>query len=225
MTRTIRGHMEVLDALVALSGRAVDIGAGNGAFSIRLAKTGLAVIAVEPQADLLRAARCARLAPVAALAEALPLADASLDLALFTNSLHHVPMDRQAAALDEAVRVTRPGGHLLVREPLAEGPIFDLLRPIDDETEVRGFAQAELARLAGRAPVRLVTTIDYDAPSHYADFAAFRDQIVAADPVRAAAVAANEAALRQGYLTFALKTERGDRLTTPTRVHAFQVTG
>ena len=223
MTRPIRPHLEVLGSLVALTGRAVDIGAGRGAFAARLAKAGLTVIAVEPQAALLRAAQCPQLSVLAAVAEALPLADRSLDLALFTNSLHHVPMDRQAAALDEAVRVTRPGGHLVVREPLAEGPVFELLRPIDDETEVRTFAQGELERLGDRAGVRLATAIDYDAPSHYAGFAAFRDHIIAADPARATAVAAREAALREGYLALAHHTERGDQLTTPTRVHAFEV--
>jgi ubiquinone/menaquinone biosynthesis C-methylase UbiE len=57
--------------------------------------------------------------------ERLPFAAAAFDLVLLFNSLHHVPVDRQGAALAEAARVLRPGGDLLVAEPLAEGPWFD----------------------------------------------------------------------------------------------------
>lgn len=47
-------------------------------------------------------------------------------------------MDRSLA---EAARVIRPGGLLIVMEPLAEGGFFDALRIVEDETAVRVAAQ------------------------------------------------------------------------------------
>ena len=46
------------------------------------------------------------------------------------------PATCSTARSREAARVLRPGGLLYVQEPVAEGPYFELLRPIDDETDV-----------------------------------------------------------------------------------------
>ena len=224
MTRPLRTHLSVLQSLVPLAGLAVDIGAGDGGFAARLQATvpGLRAVAVDPQGALLCAGLAAGVAGVAALGEALPIAGGVADLALFTNSLHHVPVGAQAAALDEAVRVTRPCGHIVVREPLAEGALFELLRPIDDETAVRAAAMDQVDALAGRGPVRLVAQQDYDAPTIYRDFAALRAHVVAVDPGRAAAVAAMGPGLEAGYRAIADPTPDGDRLITPSRIWVFE---
>ena len=69
-------------ALDLHAGRAVlDLGAGTGKFTRRLVQTGATVTAVEPVAQM-RAQLAATAAPVQALAgsaEAIPLADASVD--------------------------------------------------------------------------------------------------------------------------------------------------
>src|SRR3954447_23970558 len=81
-------------------------------------------------------------------AQALPLEDASADVVVFANSLHHVPGDLLDAALGEAARVLRPGGLLYLPEPVAEGPYFELVRAVDDETAVRAAAHAAIGRAA-----------------------------------------------------------------------------
>ncbi|WP_454712623.1 class I SAM-dependent methyltransferase [Cupriavidus nantongensis] len=94
------------------AGRVVlDLGAGTGKFTRRLVQTGATVIAVEPVAQM-RAQLAAALAPVQALegsAEAIPLADASVDAVVCAQAFHWFA---NAQALAQIRRVLRPGGRL-----------------------------------------------------------------------------------------------------------------
>ncbi|MDX6768638.1 MAG: class I SAM-dependent methyltransferase [Elusimicrobiota bacterium] len=85
-------------------------------------------------------------------------ADASFDLVLFNQSLHHV-MDAPAA-LREAWRVLRPGGDLVIHEPTAR-PLFAtalkalsslLSRAAPVRLRTRDAIVAALAGASGRAP-------------------------------------------------------------------------
>jgi SAM-dependent methyltransferase len=87
---------------------AADVGCGVGRHSIRLAELGFRVIGIDPlprELDPLLEFRLGR-------AEALPLADASVDLVWCRDVLVHVAdLD---AAYGEFARVSRPGGRVLV---------------------------------------------------------------------------------------------------------------
>lgn len=172
--------------------RILDIGSGNGALITWLRREGALATGIEPNVPLLRAAFARTFTGtnenlndrwIAARAEALPLADGSVDAALFFNSLHHVEPAAQGAALVEAARVLRPGGDLLVIEPLARGSYFELLRPLDDETEVRA---AALAAIAAVAPDLLVPAerVEYLTALAYPDVAAVVDAFTRADSSR-----------------------------------------
>ncbi|MEM5430862.1 class I SAM-dependent methyltransferase [Cupriavidus oxalaticus] len=93
-------------------GRTVlDLGAGTGKFTRRLAETGAAVIAVEPVAQM-RAQLENALPAVQALAgsaEAIPWPDASADAVICAQAFHWFANDR---AIAEIRRVLRPGGRL-----------------------------------------------------------------------------------------------------------------
>lgn len=181
--------LEMLERLVPPSGKdVVDVGCGGGALVRALTERGARVTGVEISESQLAAAirqdggSGARY--LVGSAQRLPLGDASVDLAVFMRSLHHVPAPALGAALGEARRVIRPNGAVYVAEPLAEGDFFELTRMVDDETKVRAAAQAALSK-ASEAGLRRATTIDYDAPLTIDGLPGLRSRVVAADPARA----------------------------------------
>jgi ubiquinone/menaquinone biosynthesis C-methylase UbiE len=96
----------------------LDLGSGTGRFTGVLAEVfGGEAIGVEPAGQMRRIAMERKDNPgvrfVSGRAEAIPLADASVDIVLMFLSLHHVK-DREAAAA-EVSRVLRPDGRLFIR--------------------------------------------------------------------------------------------------------------
>lgn len=102
--------------LQGLSGRVVEIGAGNGLNFAHYPGTVTEVVAIEPEPTLRAGAEdAASRAPVpvtvaAGTADALPLDDGEVDAAVASLVLCSVP--DQARALTELRRVIRPGGEL-----------------------------------------------------------------------------------------------------------------
>lgn len=98
----------------------LDLGAGNGWLSYRVALDGHHPIALDIRNDLVDGLGASgpfrRRAPamqcVIASFESVPLKKASVDIALFNASLHYATDLR--AVLDEAMRVTRPGGKVAI---------------------------------------------------------------------------------------------------------------
>lgn len=132
-----------------------DLGCGDGYLTIEAARFAKRVIAVDRSAAALaRARQLARrrsassahsAAPIEwrrGHLEDLPLKDASVDVALLSQALHHA--ESPAKALAEAARIVRPGGRVLV---------LDLRRHDEHWVEDRlgdkwpGFEDAELVRL------------------------------------------------------------------------------
>ncbi len=111
-----------LEELLPLRGdeRALDVGAGTGAFAYVLAPRVREVVAVdadEAMAERARAGAPANVEVVVADAERLPFDAFSFDLAVTARTLHHTP--RPELVIAELARVTRPGGTILVVDQLA----------------------------------------------------------------------------------------------------------
>jgi SAM-dependent methyltransferase len=92
--------------------RVLDVGCGEGRFCRKLTKRGAHCTGIDPTARLLHAAReRGTIAPVRAVAESLPFASSSFDLAVTYITLVDIEHYREAIA--EMGRVLRPGGRLL----------------------------------------------------------------------------------------------------------------
>src|SRR4051795_7805129 len=143
---------DALQQALTLTGRTVvDIGCGSGAIVRKLREAGADALGVDIDVTAAKEADPDGLYFQGG-AEALPLADQSVDVAVLFKSLHHVPDPH--AAFPELHRVVRDS--VFVVEPLPEGEYFELMRPVDDETEVRATAQRAMAEAQGFEHVRTI---------------------------------------------------------------------
>ena len=220
---------DVLRGALSLPGsaarRVVDIGCGSGAVTRLLLREGVDAFGIEPDWTLLRAALgdAKRPAPpgrwLAGRAERLPIATSSVDTVLFCNSLHHIPPDRQVAALAEAARVLKPFGEIVVIEPVADGDFFELLAPLDDETAVRAAAQRAL-RAAGSRFLRPVAHARFSTFVAFASPEAVVRGFTRADAGRAERVEASMPEINRRF--WSLGEDQGDgqrRFAQPMTLH------
>ena len=111
----------------------LDYGCGAGENAVLLAARGAAVIGVDISPDLIELAR-KRAALNGATVELLVgsayetgLPDASVDIVFAQAILHHLDL---GAARSEVRRVLKPGGVLIVQEPVRDSRVIRFLRPL-----------------------------------------------------------------------------------------------
>lgn len=107
----------LLGALGDVHGKCIlDVGCGDGAFAARLAERGAAVTGIDADTGMIAIASASDAAVrfMVASAEALPFPNAAFD-AVTLVTVMCLCADR-GAILDEAVRVLRPGGRLVIGE-------------------------------------------------------------------------------------------------------------
>ncbi len=117
--RTHQATLALAARIIHQPAKVLDIGCGTGKL-LRRANTywpEAQLIGVDPANGMIEMAK--RLTPSATFstgtAEALPLQDASVDLALSTLSFHH--WQDQAAGIREIARVLRPSGYFILVDP------------------------------------------------------------------------------------------------------------
>ncbi|MFD2456479.1 class I SAM-dependent methyltransferase [Corynebacterium mendelii] len=104
-----------------LAGKTIlDVGGGPGYFRQAFAAYGAGYLAVEPDQREITAAGLPGAADVRATGQDLPFADATFDVSVSSNVVEHT--DRPWQMLDEMLRVTRPGGLVVVSYTVWLGP-------------------------------------------------------------------------------------------------------
>jgi ubiquinone/menaquinone biosynthesis C-methylase UbiE len=150
--------------------RLLDLGCGPGTFSEVAAARHpeLVVIAIDPSRDF------ARKGIVRAAGEALPLGDATIDVALCLSSIRHV-RDR-AQTLSELRRVVRSGGRLVIVE----------LDPAADRRRIAAHADRIASAVLRRAfaPLVLRTAPPAEAIARLAEAAGFTQRRCEPDPIQ-----------------------------------------
>lgn len=121
----------------------LEVGAGTGRYSVTLAKQGLRVTAVElieHNLEILRA-KLDGSEPITALQgnalDLSPLPDGSFDLTMLLGPMYHLyTKGEKLRALSEAVRVTKPGGHILVAYCMNEPTVIQYVFGLNHLREV-----------------------------------------------------------------------------------------
>ena len=153
-------------------GRYADLGIGDGLLTLLLAEAAEVVTAVDVSPEMLAqlSARAKQkgitnIATVEGEIENLPLPDASHDVVVMSQALHHA--HDPARALREAQRLLVPGGMLLVLDLLAHGE--EWVREKLEHVHL-GFTESELERLiveAGFAHVVVARAARDPQPPHF----------------------------------------------------------
>lgn len=180
----IDDELDLLAETVPLAGlNIVELGCGAAGLARQLLlrhpdsrMTGLEVDERQHAKNL--AAPQAGLQFMAGAAQAIPLSDARFDLALMLKSLHHVPVNSMARALDEVARVLRPRGHLYVSEPVFEGEFNEVVRLFNDEGVVRAAAQAALDAALRKGRWTQVAERRFVMPVSFTDFDDFERRLM-----------------------------------------------
>ena len=149
-----RSWRSIAEALLLLLPPMViaDLGAGEGAFSLLLVQRAKQVIAVDNSDKMVELGTAlARNQGLPSLEyrkgdlEAVPIADSAVDLALFSQSLHHALHPERA--LTEASRILRPGGRIVILDLVQHR--FAEARELYADVWL-GFSEVELEMLLGK---------------------------------------------------------------------------
>jgi SAM-dependent methyltransferase len=126
---------------------AIDVGAGTGILAERLADAGMDVVALDPFPGMLEQLRRRRpgVQTVVAHGEAIPFPDNNFDLAYSVAVMHHIAdPGKVRRTLAEMVRVTRPGGRIVIWDHNPRNPYWpNLMKRVPQDVGSERLASME----------------------------------------------------------------------------------
>jgi ubiquinone/menaquinone biosynthesis C-methylase UbiE len=164
------GEAERLARMVkaASTDRAVDLACGPGTLALRFARHVRWICGLDLTAAILDRARnsastdgLSNISLALGDAQALPFADRSLDIAVTSYSLHHVP--DPARVIAEMARVLRPGGRvgvidIIVPEDPRVADLNNRIERIRDASHTRTLARSEFEAIFATCGLRVLAT-------------------------------------------------------------------
>jgi len=149
----------------------LEVGCGDGRVSAMIAPLVRTFIGIDPELKKLEKAKgnYTDIDFKQGTGESLGFTDSSFDIVLFTFSLHH---QDSSLALAEARRVLRPGGSVLIIEPVIEGDMHSLFNIFNQEDEDIIAAQKAVGRCAMEIETEEAFNIEYlfDGPDDIYDY-------------------------------------------------------
>lgn len=172
----LQKRTDFIQAHLRTGASVLDIGCGTGALAVRVRKAGYQVAGIDTSKGMLRVlkARTPSVDAVAACSMTLPFADDRFDLVYCVAVMHHIAEETSVQrTLREMIRVTKPGGLLLVWDHNPRNPYWRLLmaRVPQDTGEERLIPEKEILaglRAGGATPIRsqqLSFVPDFTPPS------------------------------------------------------------
>ncbi len=143
---------ELLNLETQDSGVVLDVGCGNAEFTSVLSQKFKRVVGIDPDEKRIDSASqefvSSNIFLQVGRGESLGFSSNSFDTVVFCQSLHHVPPGHQSKALDEAWRVMKDHGQLLIIEPIYQKGSLEKIECLyHDEKEARYAARNAVVSL------------------------------------------------------------------------------
>ncbi len=193
MKRIKDEFFEKLTGAISLAGKEVlEVGCGEGTRSQDIARACKFLYGIDPSESDINTA-IERNIPNAQFsqgsAESLAFNNKTVDIVVFTLSLHHVPKALMRQSIDEALRVLRPGGWIVFLEPGMNGSLFDAEIQFDaydgDEREVKKNAYAAMMEHPGLVLFKEIadeSVFQFDSLQDFMDSMSPKKDIPAIEP-------------------------------------------
>jgi len=178
---------EVYNRLLPIDGaHIIELGCGHAAHTRAIAESGRPASILACEVDTIQHEKNLTITDLPTVtfahagAQEIPSEENSADIVMMFKSLHHVPQDQMAKALQEIRRVLRPGGLAYISEPVYAGDFNEVLRLFHDEKAVREAAFTAVQNAVNNGVLELVEQHFFNTPMDFSDFADFEQRIIGA---------------------------------------------
>ena len=176
---------EIYEPLLALDGKHIlELGCGSAQITRNIATTGSERKITALEVDQIAHDKNLQIKDLPnvtfglAGAQAIPLPDESVDVALMFKSLHHVPLELMESSMQEIRRVLKPGALLYISEPIFAGEFNEILRLFHDEQKVREAAFNTVKKVVQDGLFELREEIFFNSPMCFESFAEFESNTI-----------------------------------------------